>query len=789
MRTLDAELTAALESGVYEAYFNVQIIDIRNGTAIVDTITTGYKLGDLSIEITIESASFIDVNYFQTRLKLSRGVTAGEQNYALDTSDFFIIDTKWDGSFQTFTCHLFPENYYTADGDLTYREVIEAFCIHFDKTATFLDDSADWLDYQFLPDGRTLTLNNAQRFFTLLRQKHFIFATDNGGNEVLFYAAWQNIEDPQYTIDAYGFDVNYRHQHRRQYLWRDENETVHRTGATYNLIGQLGSETYILSLAELDNGIILAGTYKTGALGAIYRSTDYGQTWTLVKGPTYPVYALVYLGNGVALAGTSNGQVFRSTNYGATWAVLSTTQAIISMIFLENDIMLMGMNGFGRIYRSTNSGQSWPSYYQLPSDSGYVWALAYLGDGIVLAGVQSIIGGNPYANIYRSTDYGLTWTLIQQLGTQEKTLSLLDLGGGIVLAGTEPTGQIWRSTDYGLTWTLAATLDSETSAFHLSTFGYGLVIAGTAPGGLIYQSLDNGLTWTLAAELGTETDIRATAALTNGTFLAGSGPTGQVWRSENADAALNPVHNLGFMPSTATEPTKYSHPRPPKFAPFPVHLKYQSSDVITVNLLPTAETYDLLCAEVIEELNLDYPTLPWRMTISDTQWLTNTEGGALPSTIEAAAPYTPLNTSKFNKILDETINNLQALAEAVDEHRHGVKPSLPTYTPILTNVTNVTASVLNADFIYLEYEDIVIGSGSLQIDPTAAGTAQVDFTLPIASDLVTSYDLNGNVTSPISGLGPGSVIAEATNNRASVVIYSPDGANRFWRILFAYRVI
>jgi hypothetical protein len=58
------------------------------------------------------------------------------------------------------------------------------------------------------------------------------------------------------------------------------------------------------------------------------------------------------------------------------------------------------------------------------------------------------------------------------------------------------------------------------------------------------------------------------------------------------------------------------------------------------------------------------------MTITDTQWLTNTEGGALPSTIEAAAPYTPLNTSKFANVLSEQDNNIQAAMETLDDHAH-----------------------------------------------------------------------------------------------------------------------
>jgi hypothetical protein len=110
-----------------------------------------------------------------------------------------------------------------------------------------------------------------------------------------------------------------------------------------------------------------------------------------------------------------------------------------------------------------------------------------------------------------------------------------------------------------------------------------------------------------------------------------------------------------------------------------------------------------------------------------------------------------------------------------------------TYTPTLTNVTNITASVLNQDFLYTRLGNIVTVYGSVQIQATAAGVVQLDFTIPVASNFTTSYDLHGNATSP--GLTPGSVIAEATNNRASLYIAYAAPGNVFWRIVFGYQVL
>ena len=85
-------------------------------------------------------------------------------------------------------------------------------------------------------------------------------------------------------------------------------------------------------------------------------------------------------------------------------------------------------------------------------------------------------------------DRGLTWTLIQRLGTEIYVYSLVNLGGGVVLAGTGPTGQIYRTTDAGLTWSLIQRLGTETNVRSLINLGGGVALAGTYPTGQIWRS-------------------------------------------------------------------------------------------------------------------------------------------------------------------------------------------------------------------------------------------------------------------------------------------------------------
>ena len=100
------------------------------------------------------------------------------------------------------------------------------------------------------------------------------------------------------------------------------------------------------------------------------------------------------------------------------------------------------------------------------------------------------------------------------------------------------------------------------------------------------------------------------------------------------------------------------------------------------------------------------------MQFKAIQKFTTTEGGPLPGTIEAAAPYTPVNVSMFVANLNSGDNNLQALADAVDRRgadliihghaHHGVELG---QTEKGIPVRNVALPVLRSYYVILELGD------------------------------------------------------------------------------------
>ena len=738
MRSLNATLLTAMNSGQYDPYFLVTIQDTLGGNVLFTAQPTGYELSDLELTVTVQMPAFMDVPFYRTSVVLTRGVTVLGSQYTLSTSTFRIISSIWDGNFQTFRCHLIPRVFYSASGDQTYQAVITAFCSTFGKTAVFLTPGAAWLNYQFLPTGKTLTLNNAQTFFQELKRKYFIFACDNGSDQILFYTAFTHVASPQYSITGYRFDVDYNVDQRRQYIWRDENETVHKTVPSFALAAQPDASVQsIVAMLDLGMGVVLAGSYKNAYHGGkIFRSIDYGVTWDAgydlyAINPNYSgVYSFVNLGGGIVLAcGYWGGFILRSIDYGVTWTDVQDmgVDTTTCLTDCENGVVLCGHVNPAQVWRSTDYGLTW-SLVLSPGAQDGVYAICYVGNGVCL------VGSSPGGKMYRSTNYGANWTLIGQLGAETAIYSLLNLGNNIVLAGTFPNGKIYKSTDGGQTWPTFYQ-SAETYIFTLNTLGAGVVLAGTGQNGKVYRSVDYGVNWAIVATLGTESSIRSFLTLGNGSTLAGTGEHAYIYKSLNAAADLDIIHNLGFLPSTAVEPSAYFLLAQPKFEPFPVHLKYQSSDFIRINLLQGG-IYDFTCAQVTEILDLNQKHLPFRMLITQTPWLSNTVSGPLPGTIERVASYTPLVTTSFTDILTQYDNNLQAAMDRLDDHHHGAQlynfdteKATPDQADLFALVDSLTQTHLTRKLTWAELRT-ALGIYGLKSMSYLTSTTLANYTVP-----------------------------------------------------------
>lgn len=119
------------------------------------------------------------------------------------------------------------------------------------------------------------------------------------------------------------------------------------------------------------------------------------------------------------------------------------------------------------------------------------------------------------------------------------------------------------------------------------------------------------------------------------------------------------------------------------------------------------------------------------------------------------------------------------------ELRHG-----PTYTPTLTNATNVSSSTVRVHK-WFRLGDVVVVNGSVSVTPTAAAGAatQLGISLPVSSNLTSVYDIRSGA-SPDTDLGNTIpfISADFGNDRALLNFNAGSTSACGWAYTFTYEV-
>lgn len=110
------------------------------------------------------------------------------------------------------------------------------------------------------------------------------------------------------------------------------------------------------------------------------------------------------------------------------------------------------------------------------------------------------------------------------------------------------------------------------------------------------------------------------------------------------------------------------------------------------------------------------------------------------------------------------------------------------YTPTLTNVANLDGSTAYS-CMYMRYGSVVVVSGKIDVNPTAAGLVQLGVSLPVPSNFAAISDCAGAAASPgVSGQSA-AMTADAVNKRAEMQFTAVDLNNRAMYFTMMYQVL
>lgn len=190
----------------------------------------------------------------------------------------------------------------------------------------------------------------------------------------------------------------------------------------------------------------IAATSAIDSDGLLYRSSNYGSTFTSAAYPTSYFGVLQMDGTGQYGLGVGNNKIYRTSDYGANW-----TQISLAIVMFDGALSSTGqyqylcgtLNGGYYVYKSTNYGSSWSNIY---STTYAIYQISCSNDGQYVT-----LGGN---NIITSSNGGSTFTVNNTINVSPYQFTKISQNGQHQFAITNNSSSyIYYSNNYGSTWT------------------------------------------------------------------------------------------------------------------------------------------------------------------------------------------------------------------------------------------------------------------------------------------------------------------------------------------------
>jgi hypothetical protein len=549
MRTLNANLETALANQQGELILRVNTwtdaTDYNANPAAPDHVWTCKAF---SIESTTASAELVTENDYTLSafsvFTIERGVKLSGVEYTIESGLMHVRKYTENYGAINISGSSYPNiKISIAAGDGTYQAVIGAFCTAIGKTAVFKNSGDAWLAYQFLPTGKALSLNKAELFENLLKQKYTILVYEESPNNLVFY---NQDSYPSSALNAVAYDGT------------SKVLTVATAGSSKALSSTNGTDWTPQTAPAFANDICYGNSLWVAVGTDTCATSSDGITWTARTIGTGAFKSIVYA-NSLFVAVGSN--VYATSTDGVTWTrgtiegywnsgtnLTTARYGHTTSLLSDGRLLVTGgataSAGTTETYFGVISGDAitWTAGTALPAGR-YRHTATILSDGrILITGGADTTANDRKNNTYFGVISGntITWTAGTALtnATAQHTCNLLSDNRVIVIGGTVSSLAVDK-TYFGvisgdaITWT-AGTVISETTRSHTATIltdNRVLVTGGdnnTTPKDNTYFGVISGdtITWTAGTALPATRFFHSANLLSDNRIMIIGGTTG-----------------------------------------------------------------------------------------------------------------------------------------------------------------------------------------------------------------------------------------------------------------------
>jgi photosystem II stability/assembly factor-like uncharacterized protein len=274
--------------------------------------------------------------------------------------------------------------------------------------------------------------------------KYAVWATYYGQRSDNFMASWKTLGGVNERPTSIAISSNGKYV-----------TIVHGTGYNWGGIGDiLSSSDYGVSFSGLGLNYYFSsavmscsGKYQYAAFGSywsergLYRSVDYGQTWSLAFNGEYFGYVSCDA-TGQYVYG--KGGYMYSNDFGQTWNY-NYNRADHDNLIVSNTMqhqMITYADGY--LYVSNDYGANWTA--KVANYTGYPWATQFAISGNGKCMMCGVLGGS----IMLSSDYGANWQYVNYCPTSSSSGAICESGQYILRSNQAAA---YKSSDFGVTWT------------------------------------------------------------------------------------------------------------------------------------------------------------------------------------------------------------------------------------------------------------------------------------------------------------------------------------------------
>jgi len=672
-RTLPAQLTTAMDSGVFKAYLAIGQRNHPGYTTLITNILY-YKYDGLELNVKWASPNLPETDGLTLGNKyyLDRGVTISGVNYTIKSASLRFDDYTYARQIVTASFSLFSgsEKPATTAGDVSYSSVLTTLnpnpgTVSFKVTP---ENSLHW-GYNFYATGKQVILKSYQALLPILQQKYLIKATDNSDDTHDDEIQYFHLASP---INArYWYEETGAQNKMKKIIWSPEKSmflAVGNNGAAFprcetstdgrnwtDRSGTMPAKSWQSVAWSPSLGLFAAVAFDVATTNVVATSPD-GITWTNRTSSAKSWRAITWsaeLNLFVAVGNDGNPNACMTSANGVTWTDRTMTNQPWTYVCWSPQLMLFVAGSNTNVISTSSDGITWTDHAITAGDAinkEIAWSPSLgLFVGMGISGASS--------GFWKSTN-GTTWSFTSPYGVyaHDHIVWSPELAEFVATSETGGLTQPIVKSINGTGWT------AETITVNKQ---WGSVAWG--------NSIATYTTFTIDGTVTILTSIEAVYpdhTITQGDITLHTNNLLRkfIWRDEaetihTSGAATDVVHNLGYLESTASPPASFANSDRAN-AIVGIHLKYKTGDIfkLQINSNQTA-TY---IAKVTEILDPD-AEIGWRCEIELMERFSNTDGGPIASTIERTAAYTPLVTTNFNGNLDATVNNLQAFADKVDD--------------------------------------------------------------------------------------------------------------------------